>query len=30
MDAHRDGYQSARESFIELITYLLRGLENRR
>ena len=27
MDAHRDDYQAARESFIELITYLLRGLE---
>ena len=27
MDAHRDDYQSARASFIELIMYLLRGLE---
>ena len=27
MDAHRDDYQAARASFIELITYLLRGLE---
>lgn len=27
MDAHRDDYQAARESFIELICYLLRRLE---
>ncbi len=27
MDAHRDDYQTARESFIELITHLLGGLE---
>ena len=27
MDAHRDEYQAARESFIELVTHLLRALE---
>ncbi len=27
MDAHRDDYQTARESFIELVTHLLLGLE---
>ncbi len=27
MDAHRDDYQAARASFVELITHLLRGLE---
>lgn len=27
MDAHRDDYQTARESFIELVKHLLRGLE---
>jgi uncharacterized protein (TIGR02453 family) len=27
MDAHRDDYQDARASFVDLITYLLRGLE---